>query len=84
VHGRGRCDRTLASGRPAVAIARTAIAGPARAGTPAWSTTPGARGTTTGSTTGSTAGAITPVTTTTRPVLIAIIPVFVTSTGPLA
>jgi hypothetical protein len=97
VHGRGRRDGTLTAGRPSLALAGTSIPGSARAGAPAGSTTSATRttratratwGTTcaTGAvTTGSTAtGAITTVTTTTRPGLIAVVTVFVTSTGSLA
>jgi hypothetical protein len=100
VHGRGRRDCTLAAGRPSLALAGTSIPGPARAGAPAGSTTSATRTTraawgtgavTTGSTatwavtTGSTATrAVTTVTTTTRPALIAVVAVFVTSTGSLA
>jgi hypothetical protein len=99
VHGRGRRDCTLASGRPSLAFAWTSIAGPARAGTPAGATTPAtwtawsARGTPRGAgaattrsaTTGAIAtGTITTVTATTRPALIAVITVFVTPAGSLA
>ena len=99
MHGRGRRDRTLASGRPSLALAGTSIAGPARAGAPAgattsaawaawtaWGATSGAGAAPTGSaTTGAVATrTITTVTATTRPALIAVVTVFVTSTGSLA
>ena len=99
VDGRSRCDRSLASGRPAVALSGPSIAGTARTGAPARTirtagTTTAAAGTTTGTGAAATAagttaagtatGAISTVTATARPAIIAVVSVLVTPPGSLA
>ena len=94
VHGRGRRDGSLASGRPPVALARTAMPGPARPGAPRRRPPPGhrhgaaARRATAGPpcavAAGSATRAIATVATAARPALIAVVAVLVTSTASLA